>query len=360
MSRMSTGGRLDNLHGILVFLRVVDAGSLSAAARSLGVSTSAVSAALARLEKRLSTRLVNRTTRRLNVTEEGEEFYQRCKKIVADLEAAEHTVGRAGLVPSGTLRVGVPSTLGTKWIVPQLGRFVAEYPAVTVEVVCTDFVPATIGEGLDISVRIGEQQDSSLAVRRLAVSEYVTCASPEYLKAHGTPKHPSELNDHRCLTYRRPRTGRIWEWRFQVDGVVRMMEMQGLVTINSHEATVSAAAAGMGIVQAADYYAHPYILRGDLVEILQEFKTDGYLISAVFPKERPFSPKIRAFVDFLARQFDRPPWSARAVNSGAKEAAKDEHAAPRLKVRREIRRVRYQPASNRARSDRARTPSTRA
>lgn len=178
MPRLSTSGRADNLHGIVVFLRVVDAGSLSRAARSLGVSPSAVSATLARLEERLDTRLLNRTTRRLEITEEGREFYERCRKIIADLESAELSVGRAGREPSGFLRVGLPSTLGARWIVPELGRFIETYPAVSLEVVCTDFVPFTIREGLDVAVQIGELHDSSLAVRRLADTEYVVCASP--------------------------------------------------------------------------------------------------------------------------------------------------------------------------------------
>jgi LysR family transcriptional regulator for bpeEF and oprC len=349
------GDRMDSLHGILIFLRVVDAGSLSSAARNLGVSTSAVSAALARLEARLSTRLINRTTRRLSVTEEGAEFYERCKKIVTDLETAEMAVGHAGRVPSGTLRVGVPSTLGSKWIVPQLGEFVYAFPSVSLDIVCTDFVPYTIGEGVDVAVQIGELHDSSLAVRRLACSEYLACAAPGYLTANGAPATPWDLKDHRCLTYRRPRNGRLWDWRFRLDGTVQMVPVHGVVTMNSHEALVSVAAAGLGIIQVADYYAHACIQSGELVEVLQEYKTDGHIISAVFPKQQPFPPKIRAFVDFLARQFDRPPWSGNAAEAKVKSATRRDRMDPSPKVK----RARYQPASRRARSGRGRRPSAR-
>lgn len=300
---------MDSLHGILVFLRVVDAGSLSSAARGLGVSVSAVSAALARLEDRLSTRLVTRTTRRLSVTEEGAEFYERCKKIVTDLEEAELRVGRAGRVPSGTLRVGMPSALGSRWIVPRLSAFLEACPAVTIEVVCTDFIPFTMDDGLDVAVQIGELHDSSLAVRQLACSDYVVCASPRYLALHGTPADPDDLAAHRCLAYRRPRNGRLWEWRFRLDGPVRTVPIDSFATMNSHEALVSAAVAGLGIIQVADHYAHASIQDGQLVEILGDFKTQGHIISAVFPRQQPFPPKIRAFVDFLAEQFDPPPWS---------------------------------------------------
>jgi LysR family transcriptional regulator, regulator for bpeEF and oprC len=346
---------MESLHGILVFLRVVDSGSLSSAARSLGVSTSAVSAALARLEARLSTRLVNRTTRRLSVTDEGAEFYERCKKIVSDLNTAELTVGRAGRVPSGSLRVGVPSALGSKWIAPRLGEFTDAFPAVSLEVICTDFVPYTIGEGVDVAVQIGELHDSSLAVRRLACSEYIVCAAPRYLAAHGRPKTPCDLKDHRCLTYRRPRNGRIWDWRFRINGAVQTVAVQGVVTMNSHEALASAAASGLGIVQVADYYGHAFIKTGELIEILEEYRTDGHVISAVFPNQQPFPPKIRAFVDFLARQFDRPPWSARTLASGPAATARRDPTMPLS----EVKRGRYQPTVRRARSGRGRTPSAR-
>ena len=197
MPRLSTNLRADNLHGIIVFLRVVDAGSLSRAARSLGVSPSAVSATLARLEERLDTRLLNRTTRRLEVTEEGREFYERCRKIVADLETAELSVGRAGREPSGFLRVGLPSTLGAKWIVPELGRFIETYPAVSLEVVCTDFVPFTIREGLDVAVQIGELHDfepGGTASRRFRIRGLRVArpsAPARHARAPGRTRRPS-------------------------------------------------------------------------------------------------------------------------------------------------------------------------
>src|SRR5688572_25600356 len=158
---------MDRLHGILVFLRVVETGTLSRAARALGVSTAAVSATLTRLERQLGVRLLNRTTRRVSTTTAGAEFYARCKQITADLAEAERVAGRAELGPSGRLRVRLPLTLGRMWIVPQLPEFLRRYPALSVEVVCMDFVPYTMEEGIDLSVQTGELHDSTLAVRRL-------------------------------------------------------------------------------------------------------------------------------------------------------------------------------------------------
>ena len=170
---------MDRLHGMLVFLRVVEHGSLSAAARALGVSTSAVSTTLTRLERQLAVRLLNRTTRRISVTPEGGEFYARCKRITDDLAEAELVVGQAGRLPSGNLRVRLPLTLGRMWIVPNIRRFTDAYPSIALEVVCKDVVPPTIAEGLDVQVQTGEVRDSRVAVRRLATTEYATCAAPQ-------------------------------------------------------------------------------------------------------------------------------------------------------------------------------------
>ena len=319
---------MDSLHGILVFLRVVEVGTLSGAARALGVSTSAVSAALARLESKLAVRLLNRTTRRLSVTAEGAEFYARCKQITADLEEAELIVGRSGRIPSGRLRVGVPSTLGRMWIVPRLPEFVRNYPSVSLEIVCSDFVPHTIDDGLDVAIQVGELHASRLAVRRLVSIRYVVCGAPEYFAERGMPQAPEELMGHTCLTYRRPRNGRVREWRFKSGSSVRHITMNGFMTFNSGDALIAAAAAGLGIIQVAEYYAQPLLEEGKLVEILPEYKTDGYDISAVFPRQKRVVPKLRVFMDFLVSLFDPPPWSKagavarRSVGPGRSSAAK--------------------------------------
>lgn len=299
---------MDSLHGIFVFLRVAEAGTLSGAARALGVSTSAISASLARLERRLSVRLLNRTTRRLSVTAEGAEFYARCKQITADLEEAELMAGRAGRVASGRLRVSMPSALGRMWIVPHLPDFMRDYPAVSLEIVFSDFVPFSMESGIDVSVQVGELQDSRLAVRPLASTRYLVCASPGYFAERGTPRTPEELTAHACLTYRRPRNGRIREWRFKSSGAMRHVAMNGFMTFNSGEALIAAAAAGLGIVQVAEYYAQPRLKTGALIEILADYKTEGYDISVVFPQQKRVAPKLRVFVDFLVALFNAPPW----------------------------------------------------
>lgn len=311
---------MDRLHGIVVFLRVVEYGSLSSAARALGVSPSAVSTTLTRLEQQLSVRLLSRTTRRISVTPEGGEFYARCKQITNDLAEAELMVAQAGRSPSGRLRVRVPKTLGRMWIVPNLRRFTDAYPSISLEVVCKDILPHTVDDGLDVQVQTGELRDSRVAVKRLAATEYVTCAASQYLVTNGVPRTIDDLPDGTCLAYRRPRNGRLREWRFKDGASVRHFPASGPPIFNNIELLIAAAEAGMGIIQVPECYAKPSIESGALTEVLRDYRAGGYHISAVYLPQQRLAPKIRVFMDFLSALFDPPPWMsaagepARAVN----------------------------------------------
>ena len=300
---------MDRLHGILVFLRVVEHGTLSGAARALGVSTAAVSASVTRLERQLAVRLLNRTTRRVSTTAEGAEFYARCKQITADLADAERAVGRAARGPSGRLRVRLPLTLGRMWIVPRLPEFLRRYPALSVEVVCMDFVPYTMEEGIDLSVQTGELHDSSLAVRRLATAGYAVCASPAYFERHGRPETPQDLRQHTCIAYRRPRTGRVRDWRFRNGGAgIQLVPVSSPLTFNRIELLIEAAIAGSGLIQIPECYAQQAIARGALSLVLEEYRAGGYEISAVYRQQQRRAPNVRAFMDFVTALFDPPPW----------------------------------------------------
>lgn len=303
---------MDRLHGILVFLRVVEYGSLSAAARALGVSTSAVSTTLTRLEQQLAVRLLSRTTRRISVTSEGREFYARCKQITNDLAEAELIAGQAGRLPTGRLRVRIPRTLGRMWIVPNLRRFTDAHPAIALEVVCSDILPHTIDDGVDVQVQTGELRDARVAVKKLAATEYVTCAAPQYLHANGAPRMIDDLLDRTCVAYRRPRTGRLREWRFKDGASVRHLPIDGPPIFNNIELLISAAEAGMGIIQVPECYAKASIESGRLAEVLPEHRAGGYHISAVYLPQQRLAPKIRVFMDFLSALFDPPPWAERA------------------------------------------------
>ncbi len=303
---------MDRLHGINVFLRIVEVGTISGTARDLGVSTAAISASLARLETNLAVRLLDRTTRRLSVTAEGAEFYDRCKKLMSDLDEAEQSISRIGRDPRGKLRVGMPSGLCRMWIVPSLPRFLKKYPEVHLEIVCSDYVPYTIDNGLDASIQVGELHSSRLAMRQLASVDYVVVAAPSYLKRCGVPKIPNDLLQHHCLTYRRPRNGLIREWRFVENGQEQHFAIDGLLTFNSGEALVSAATSGLGLIQVAEFYASQMIATGQLVKVLESSRAKGYDISVVFPQLKNVPPKLRVWIDFLVEIFAEVSWQRKS------------------------------------------------
>jgi LysR family transcriptional regulator for bpeEF and oprC len=301
-------GAIDRLHGILVFINVVETRNFSATARARGVSTSAVSAAVQRLEQKLAVRLLNRTTRRVLPTPEGLEFYQRCKQIIADLEQAEISVGRSGRLPSGRVRIGMPSALGRMWVIPRLPDFLKAYPSVSLEVVIGDFFTAQSREGLDVSIQVGELPPSRMIVRKLASVDYVLCGAPKYLREHGGPQSPGDLKDHVCLSYRRPRNGQIRQWRFKRGKGVETLMPGNRAVFNSGEALISAANSGLGLAQVAEYYARPEFEMGRLVELMRDYASYAYDISVVYEQRRRIAPRLRVFVDFLIEIFDPPPW----------------------------------------------------
>ena len=245
-----------------------------------------MSAAVQRLEQKLAVRLLNRTTRRVSPTSEGLEFYQRCKQIISDLEQAETSVSRPGGLPSGRLRIGMPSALGRLWVIPRLPEFARAYPSVSLEIVIGDFIVGSNREGLDVAIQVGEMSSSRQIVRKLTSVDYVLCASPEYLEARGVPENPGDLSNHACLTYRRPRSGQIRQWRFAGGKSIERCNVSGFMTFNSGEALISAAAAGLGLIQVAEYYAKPCLESGKLVEVLTDYKSHAYDISVVFQQRK--------------------------------------------------------------------------
>jgi LysR family transcriptional regulator for bpeEF and oprC len=309
---MRSRGRtaINRLHGILVFLSVAETRNFSETARTLGVSTSAVSAAIVRLEQKLAVQLLNRTTRRVSPTPEGAEFYRRCKQIIADLEQAEISVSRAG-VPSGRLRIGMPSALGRMWVVPRLTEFVRAHPSIAIEIVIGDVLAGASSEGLDAVIQVGELPSSRRTVRKLASLDYVVCAAPHYLSSHGVPTKPGDLLSHDCLAYRRPRNGRIRQWRFATKRSTEAIDIGGFMTFNSGEALIAAAKAGLGIAQVAEYYAMPALEDGTLIELLADHQARAYDISVVFAEQKRMAPRLRVFIDFLVELFADPPWRER-------------------------------------------------
>jgi len=291
---------LDSLASIAVFTRVVDAKSFSGAAETLGLSKSAVSKHVARLEDRMGTRLLNRTTRRLSTTEAGVALYHHGTRLVEEAFAAEEAVTHLRAVPRGQLRVSAPMSFGQHHIASALGAYLTAYPEVNVDMDLNDRVVDLVEEGYDVAVRIANLPDSSLVARRLAQARIIVCAAPEYLKMRGSPQKPTDLNDHDCLNYAYLARPGVWTLHRKSDGAKETINLSGRLTLNNGDALSEAAAAGCGIVMQPTFIVANAIKEGRLVRVLPEWEGTTIPIYAVFPHSRNLSPKVRAFVDFLS------------------------------------------------------------
>jgi len=299
---------LDKLGEMAMFVRVVDAGSFSAAARALHLTPSAVSKQISRLEGRLDARLLQRTTRRLHLTEEGRAFYERSVRIVAEIAEAEEAVNTLHATPQGTLRVNATVAFAKHQVVPRLPAFLARYPQLRIELELTDRSVDLVEEGLDVAIRLEEQMtDSSLVARRLAVNRRVICASPAYLEANGIPETPDDLLNHNCLTLSARETFNDWE--FEDDNGSRTLRVGGNFEANHGDALHEAVLAGIGLARLATYLVAPDIHAGRLVPLLVDYAHEKNALYVVYPHRRHLSSKVRAFVDFLVEAFTPvPPW----------------------------------------------------
>ncbi|MGF1474382.1 MAG: LysR family transcriptional regulator [Geminicoccaceae bacterium] len=299
---------MDRLSDTDMFLAIVEGGSFSAAARQLGRTPSSISKQMARMEDRLGARLVQRTTRKLNLTSEGRIFYERCRVIMTELREAEAAVAAAEERPRGVLRVTAPVPFGRYQMQSIIPDFLDRYPEVELDLTLSDAIADLISEGLDLGIRIGGLADESLVVRKLAENRRILCASPAYLAARGTPSSPDDLKHHNCLNY--TNNLQLNDWPFETGQGVIASRFDGNFRANSGELLFELALAGLGIIRASEFMAGPAIQRGDLVQLLPEFGLgDSPDIVAVYPHRRHLSAKVRAFVDFMVERFHPvPPW----------------------------------------------------
>ena len=293
---------MDNLSALEVFVRVVQAGSFSAAARAMDLTPSAVSKQIGRLEDRLNARLFNRTTRQLNLTEEGGAFFERASRILNDLEEAEQAVSHLRAAPRGTLRLELPTAFGQLHIAPLLPDYLARYPEMRIDVSMSDRFIDLVEEGKDLAIRIGDLQDSSLIVRKLASNRRVVCAAPDYLAGRGAPVTPADLADHNCVvySYRAARN----DWRFRdAEGVDHIVQVSGNLEANNAEALHAVVAKGLGIGLLPLWLVGQDLCSGRLVEVLSDYEAPDSAVHAVYPPGRHLSPKVRSFVDFMVERF---------------------------------------------------------
>ena len=292
------------------FVRAVELGGFSLAAREFGLTPSAISKLVTRLEDRLGVRLLNRTTRRLALTPEGEAYFHRSQRILADIAEAENEVARFRAQPKGVLRVNTGTAFGLHQLAPALPEFLSRHPEVKVELTLTDRVVDLIEEGADLGIRLGALVDSSLIARKICELERVVCASPAYLKKHGTPRKPADLLKHNCLSIAYAPS--LQRWPFAANDGVQHVEVTGNASANSAEALLQLALVGLGIIRLSEVIVGEAVREGKLVPLLQDVHHSEPLpLHAVYPQGRHRSPKVAAMVEFLVERFGDTPWRGR-------------------------------------------------
>lgn len=300
-AKMSFGA--DRAHALAMFAAIVEQGSFSAAARQLGLSPSAVSRTVDRIEARLGVRLLLRSTRALALTAEGQSYLQAARRILADLDDAEQQIADQG-APRGRLRVSAAHSHGRLCVVPLLGEFAALYPHILVDIALTDAVVDVAAGQADVAVRFGPLADSALTARKLGETRRVIVASPDYLARHGTPQMPEDLHGHNCLNFDFRRVEPVWP--FSRDGRDFALSVKGNIEANNGETLGQLAAIGVGIARVGAFSVAQELADGRLVPILEAFNPgDVEIIHAVFVGGASVPARIRAFVDFLAARLSR-------------------------------------------------------
>lgn len=296
---------MDRLTSMAIFVRVVEKGSLAAAAEEFCTSATMVGKHLRALEDHLGGRLLNRTTRRQSLTDLGREYYDRCKQILADVEAADGIADAMQAVPRGVLRVTAPSSFGSHGLIAALPDYFARYPEVGVDLSLDDRVVDLVEERFEVAIRIGSLPDSNLVARRLADYRTVICASPSYLAHHGVPQCLADLQAHDCLGFSN------WkirdEWHLKGPRGRETVRVQGPFQVNSGQALRMAALSGMGIVMQPEVLLAEDLAAGRLVHLLPDYETFARPMHVVYLADRYSKPKLRSFVDFVMERFGRAP-----------------------------------------------------
>jgi len=304
----------DTFQEMSVFSRIVSTGSLSSAARELGISPALVSRRLAALENRLGVRLLNRTTRSLHLTDEGASYYDTCNRVLAEIQEADAAVSAGSVEPQGALRVALPASFGHQHLTPLIPEFARRYPKVQLALSLSDRNVNLIEEGFDLAIRIAELEDSSLAARRLAPNRRVICASPAYIAQHGAPRTPDELTRHNCLTVSSDFTMN-WEYK-DPDGKPGAVRVSGRYSCDNWEVLREWALAGLGVALKSTWDVHRHLADGSLVSLCPDYTFHSDVaIYAIYPHRRFLPAKTRAFIEFLAASYGPEPYWDRPVKS---------------------------------------------
>lgn len=291
---------MDRFHSMQLFTRIVELGSFTKAADDLQLPRATVTHAVQQLEKRLGARLLHRTTRHVSPTQDGAAYYERCLRLLTDLDEAESAFVNVSSKPRGKLRVDLHGTLAKHFLLPVIGQFFERYPDIELEIGMGDRLVDLVREGVDCVLRVGELTDSSMVGRRVALLEQVTCASREYLAQHGTPDTVEALRGHRAVNFLSTRTGKPLPFDFLVEGAERQLQLKGSVAVTDADAYAACCAAHLGLIQVPRYHVAARLKEGTLVEVLPAFRPASMPVSVLYPHSRQLSPRVRVFVDWLA------------------------------------------------------------
>lgn len=292
---------MDRLQTLNIFARVAEMESFTAAAKSLGIPKATASSAVQQLEARLDTRLLQRTTRKVTLTHDGVDFYERCKDLLADADEMEAMFQKSGEALAGRIRVDMSTRMARFTVIPALPQFLAEHPLLQLELGSTDRNVDLVREGYDCVVRAGSLAESGLVVRKVGEFEPVNCASPAYLRKHGRPKSLRDLERHLLVHYVPTLGGKPDGWEYEEDGVWKELPMRGQVTVNNAEAYVAAAIAGLGLIQTPRSSMEEELASGRLVEVLPKLRGRPMPVSLLYPHRRQLSRRVRVFMEWLER-----------------------------------------------------------
>lgn len=296
---------LDRIDLFRIFTRVVECSSFTRAADTLGLPRSSVSAAVQELEGRIGARLLHRTTRKVSPTQDGVAFYERCLRLIADVEEAESLFRQTAAKPSGKLRIDVPGRIGRLVIAPALPEFLDAYPEIDIDLGVTDRAVNLVEESVDCVLRVGPLADSGLIARTIGALRLVNVASPAYLERHGVPETPDDLGGHWAVNYASPSSGRVEEWEWLENGVLHTKPMRGRVTVNSAEAYIACCLAGLGLIQIPAYDVRHHLEAGELVEVMPDYRTESMPITLLYPHRQHLSRRLQVLADWLGELLKR-------------------------------------------------------
>ncbi|WP_175873636.1 LysR family transcriptional regulator [Burkholderia sp. BCC0397] len=298
---------MDTLLSMRVFTRIVETGSFTRASDTTGLTTPRVSALLSALEQHLGCRLLNRTTRRISLTEDGQAYYERSVAVLREIDDMEASVSQARNVPRGRLKVNLPPAMAKQVVVPALPAFLDAHPGIMIELGVTDRQIDLVGEGVDCVVRIGALDDSGMIARRIGSLTTCTCGSPAYFARCGEPATVDDLAQHLAVSHISADTGRPRVWDYVVDGEPRIVQMCGTVAVNDADNYIECGVAGIGLIKTSLYLVEPYLKSGRLREVLTGFNAPPKPISVLYPPNRHIPVKLKVFVDWLAGLFEQIP-----------------------------------------------------